>query len=140
MDVPKNLHLYTSNNDSITEDLTAHASSLGDNDSCSSSFVSQQNSVTSPADQLQPVLRYSRSSSTDSTDSQDRGEIKSVVRVKDPTLDFSPLMALLQPQTDLNKPPANWLRRRSLSQQQKARQFLWPKRVSRYAILDVECF
>ncbi|XP_062611260.1 LOW QUALITY PROTEIN: erythroid differentiation-related factor 1-like [Saccostrea cucullata] len=136
MDVPKNLHLHTSNNDSITEDLTANASSLGDNDSCSSSFVSQQNSVTSPTDQLQPVLRYSRSSSTDSTDSQDRGEIKSVVRVKDPTLDFSPLMALLQPHTDLNKPPANWLRRRSLPQQQKTRQFLWPKRVSSFAMAN----
>ncbi|XP_061171381.1 erythroid differentiation-related factor 1-like [Saccostrea echinata] len=134
MDVPKNLHLHTSSDGGIIKDSMTHASSLGD-DSCSSSFASQQNSVT-PRQTDQSVLRYSRSSSTDSSDSHDRGEIKSIVRVKDPALDFSPLMALLQPYTDLNKPPANWLRRRSLPQQQRARQFLWPKRVSSFAMAN----
>ena len=91
----------------------------------------EKNPEAKPTNQIQSVVRH-KSSLTNSAYSQSRGEIKSVVRVKDPTLDFSPLMTLLQPSTDLNKPPTNWLRRRPSQHQKHSQKYFWPKPISRY--------
>lgn len=102
---------------------------------CSSHYVSQsqspisnENSESSPTVKEQSLVRH-RSSLAGNPHRQLKREMSIV---KGPTLDFSPLMTLLQPHTDLNKPPPNWLRRRPPQQRQQGRQFFWPKSVSRY--------
>lgn len=113
----------------------ATTSSSDSNNACSSHYVSQsqspisnENSESSPTVKEQSLVRH-RSSLAGNPHRQLKREMSIV---KGPTLDFSPLMTLLQPHTDLNKPPPNWLRRRPPQQRQQGRQFFWPKSVSRY--------
>ncbi|XP_048747467.2 erythroid differentiation-related factor 1-like [Ostrea edulis] len=131
-----------SHNENLIRDTTVTSSSNCNKSFSSLTYISpshmktEQSSSITPSDLMQSVVRLERSNTTDSPDSQGRGEIKSVVRVKDPTLDFSPLMAILRPHTDLNKPPPNWLRRRPPPRPQSARQFFWPKRVSSFMMAN----
>ena len=137
MDATKASHQDTSgpNNDKLIKDAAVTTSSNSTTSSSSitdgSPMKSENTSSIVPSDPTRSIVRLGRSNITSNPHSQGRGEIKSVVRVKHPTLDFSPLLALLQPHTDLNKPPPNWLRRRPPLRQQPPRQFFWPKRVSR---------
>lgn len=112
----------------------ASTSSSDSNNACSSQYVSQSqspisndNSDSSPPVQEQSLVRH-----RSLVGNPQRQLKREMSIVKGPTLDFSPLMTLLQPHTDLNKPPPNWLRRRPPQQRQQSRQFFWSKPVSRY--------
>lgn len=120
---------------SVLSSKDVATTSSDSNNACSSHYVSQsqspisnENSESSPTVKEQSLVRH-RSSLAGNPHRQLKREMSIV---KGPTLDFSPLMALLQPHTDLNKPPPNWLRRRPPQQRQQGRQFFWPKSVSRY--------
>lgn len=116
----------------------ASTSSSDSNNACSSQYVSQSqspisndNSDSSPPVQEQSLVRH-----RSLVGNPQRQLKREMSIVKGPTLDFSPLMTLLQPHTDLNKPPPNWLRRRPPQQRQQSRQFFWSKPVSSFSMAN----